>query len=153
MFLYLFILIAGLSTAELYVLINVGAVIGAIPTIGLTILSALIGASLVRSQGIQTAFKAQQKINEGKVPAQQVVEGIMLIIAGACLIMPGFITDLCGMIILIPPVRRYFAKRLLNSSLIKFQTPPNGPGNGAGGGHTFDGEYQRRDSDDHDRLN
>ncbi|CAG9298042.1 FxsA family protein [Celerinatantimonas diazotrophica] len=149
MFLYLFLIIAGLSMAELYVLIHVGAVIGALPTIGLTILTAIIGASLVRSQGLQTVFKAQQKISEGQIPAQQVIEGLMLVVAGAFLIMPGFITDFCGMILLIPPVRAYFAKRVLNSKHINFQVPP-----GRGGdGNTFEGEFHRRDDHDNDRLN
>ncbi|MFM2480800.1 FxsA family protein [Celerinatantimonas sp. YJH-8] len=149
MFLYLFILIAGLSTAELYVLIQVGSVIGAIPTIGLTILTAVVGASLVRSQGLQTAFSAQQKMAMGEVPAQQVIEGLMLVVAGIFLVMPGFITDLTGMILLIPQLRVLLAKKILQSNKIKFQRRHSGGTDG----RTFDGEYHRHDDDDHDRLN
>ena len=152
MFMYAFLLIAGFSMAELFVLIHVGAAIGAWPTIGLTILTAVVGASLVRSQGLQTVFKAQQKIEEGQVPAQQVAEGILLMISGACLIMPGFITDFIGMVILIPPVRAYLAQRLLNSNYAAFSTV-NGQQTHQSGGNTYDGEYQRKDHDDNDRLN
>lgn len=149
MFLYLFILIAGLSTAELYVLISVGSVIGAIPTIALTILTAMVGASLVRSQGLQTAFSAQQRMAAGEVPAQQVIEGLLLVIAGFCLVMPGFITDLLGMVILVPQLRTAAAHKILNSDKIKFRTGAHG---GGSDGHTFDGEFRRHDDDDHDRL-
>lgn len=149
MFLYLFLAIAGLSVAELYVLIHVGAVIGAIPTIALTILTAIIGASLVRSQGLQTALSVQEKLAKGEVPAQQVVEGVILIIAGACLVMPGFITDLTGMVLLIPWIRSRLAKKVLASKSVHF----NHPGQSGGSGNTFDGEYKRHDDDDdHHRL-
>ncbi|MGY5451872.1 FxsA family protein [Agarivorans sp. MS3-6] len=162
MFLYVFLLFAGLSYAEIYVLIQVGSQMGALSAIALTILTALVGASLVRSQGLQTAFQARTAMERGETPAQQMIEGLMLIVAGAMLVMPGFITDFFGLMILLPPLRALLASRVLKSQMlkmqsVKFQTPP---GAGAdvkdanplkGGnvedkpGNTIEGEFERKD--------
>jgi UPF0716 protein FxsA len=151
--LYLFVLIAGISTAELYVLIQVGSQIGAAATIFLTVLTAMVGASLVRSQGLQTAFEVQRKMSQGQMPAGEMISGLLLVLAGIFLVMPGFITDFVGMLFLLPPLRRLLAAKILASQSIKFQTGGFGAGStdaSQSGGSTIDGECERRDDD---RLN
>ena len=159
LFLYVFLLFAGLSYAEIYVLIQVGSQMGALSAIALTILTALVGASLVRSQGLQTAFQARSAMERGETPAQQMIEGLMLIIAGAMLVMPGFITDFFGLLILLPPLRALLAARVLKSQALKmqsvrFQTPGEGnvkDANPPSGkvdnkpGSTIEGEFERKD--------
>ncbi|WP_158589141.1 FxsA family protein [Alginatibacterium sediminis] len=153
MILYLFLIIAGLSFAEMYVLIEVGSQLGALPTIALTILTAIVGASLVRSQGLKTAFEARASMDRGEVPALQMFEGLMLVVAGGMLVMPGFITDFCGMILLIKPIRELIARRWIIKNAAKFEQAQRQQGFNQGdnpGSHTIEGEYERKDDD---RLN
>ncbi|GGB17790.1 FxsA family protein [Agarivorans gilvus] len=159
MFLYIFLLFAGLSYAEIYVLIQVGSQVGALSAIALTILTALVGASLVRSQGLQTAFEARSAMERGETPAQQMIEGLMLVVAGAMLVMPGFITDFFGLLILLPPLRALLAAKVLKSQALKmqsvrFQTRGQGQVKDANppkhdddtqSGKTIEGEFERKD--------
>ncbi len=89
----------------MWVLIQVGGLIGALPTIGLVFLTAIIGLALLKQQGISTLFRAQQKMASGQVPAKELVEGIFLAVGGALLLTPGFVTDAIGFACLIPGVR------------------------------------------------
>ncbi len=159
MFLYIFLLFAGLSYAEIYVLIQVGSQVGALSAIALTILTALVGASLVRSQGLQTAFEARSAMERGETPAQQMIEGLMLVVAGAMLVMPGFITDFFGLLILLPPLRALLVAKVLKSQALKmqsvrFQTHGQGQVKDANppkhhedeqSGKTIEGEFERKD--------
>ena len=90
---------------EIFLLIKVGAVIGAWWTIGLVILTAVIGVRLLRIQGISTLARAQEKMDSGEMPAQEMMEGIGLIVAGAFLLTPGFFTDGAGFCLLVPRER------------------------------------------------
>ena len=100
---------------EIYLLIQVGSVIGALPTIGLVVLTAVIGAALLRMQGLITYTRFNQALSEGRVPAAEIMEGIALLIGGALLLTPGFFTDAVGFLCLLPLSRRamveYIAKR------------------------------------------
>lgn len=91
---------------EIYLLIQVGGLIGVMPTIGLVVLTAVIGAALLRAQGLQTYLRFNQALNEGRVPATEILEGVALLIGGALLLTPGFFTDVIGFICLIPFSRR-----------------------------------------------
>ncbi len=90
---------------EIFLLIQVGEVIGAWWTVGLVILTAVIGVNLLRYQGISTLMRAQEKMKSGQMPAQEMLEGIGLVVAGAFLLTPGFFTDGIGFCLLIPPIR------------------------------------------------
>lgn len=90
---------------EIYILIQVGQVIGAGWTVLLVVLTAVIGVRLLRSQGLSTLSRAQRKMDGGEMPAQELMEGIALIIAGAFLLTPGFFTDAAGFLLLFPPSR------------------------------------------------
>jgi UPF0716 protein FxsA len=91
---------------EIFLLIQVGQVIGAWWTVLLVVLTAIIGVRLLKLQGISTLMRAQEKMQSGSMPAQEMLEGVGLIVAGAFLLTPGFFTDAVGFCLLIPPIRR-----------------------------------------------
>jgi UPF0716 protein FxsA len=93
----LFLLIfVGAPLVELYLLIEVGSVIGAVPTIALSIFTAVLGGMLVRMQGFAVLFRAQSQMANKEVPALELMEGAMLLLVGLALLLPGFITDAVG---------------------------------------------------------
>jgi UPF0716 protein FxsA len=101
---------------ELYVLIQVGRVVGALPTVALLIAVSAAGAWLVKREGLNTIRRAQAQLRDGRVPAGELVDGVLIVLAGALLVSPGFVTDLAGILLLLPPVRlalRRFARRRL----------------------------------------
>ena len=109
----LFLLFILIPIIELTVLINVGQAIGTWYTVGLVLLSAFIGVNMLRYQGLSTLARAQQRISSGEMPAQEMVEGLVLAVGGALLITPGFVTDIIGFCCLIPVTRQAFVKGLM----------------------------------------
>ena len=99
-------LFIGVPLIEIYLFIKVGGLIGALPTVLLVIVTALLGVSLLRSQGLQTMAKFQQEVSSGQLPANTMLEGVALIIGGALLLTPGFLTDAVGFMCLIPFTRQ-----------------------------------------------
>jgi len=104
---------------EIYLLIKVGEIIGALPTIILVVLTAVIGAGLLRQQGLSTLARFQQNLSTGKLPAQELVEGILLAVGGALLMTPGFVTDTIGFLCLIPFSRKFIAATIIKNSTMK----------------------------------
>ena len=92
----LFAIFAVMTLLEIYVLMTVGDVIGNWQTVLLVIMTALIGSTLLRQQGWSTMAKAQQSIAEGKTPALEMLEGVVILVSGVLLLTPGFITDGLG---------------------------------------------------------
>ena len=103
-------------------LISIGSVIGALSTIGLVVLTALLGAWMLRKQGIATLKRVRDALDEGKPPARELLEGIILLIGGALLLTPGFVTDILGFICLLPLTRHWLLARLMRRILTKFST-------------------------------
>lgn len=101
----LFLFIA-LPITEIFVLIQVGKIIGGLSTIAIVILTAMIGLALLRRQGYEALQRAQVKMREGTLPAEEMVEGLFLAVGGALLLTPGFITDTLGFCCLLPGVRK-----------------------------------------------
>jgi len=140
--------------AEIYVLIQVGGVVGALPTIGLVVLTAVVGAALIRIQGFSTLARIQSSVDRGELPAVALLEGAALLIAGALLLTPGFLTDGIGFACLVPPWRqagaRWFLTRLIERR-IQPDEPPGGPPPGgpppagADRGRVIEGEVVRED--------
>lgn len=91
---------------EIYLLIQVGQVIGALWTVFFVVFTAVIGIRLLKVQGLSTLSRAQQKMSTGQMPAEEMLEGMGLIVAGAFLLTPGFFTDTVGFLLLFPPTRR-----------------------------------------------
>ena len=105
---FLVLIFIVLPIAELYVIIQVGGAIGVLPTIALLILDSFLGAALLRSQGRAAWRRFNEALAAGRVPAREVFDGTMIIIGGAFLLTPGFITDAVGLLLLIPPTRAIF---------------------------------------------
>ena len=135
----LFLLFVTVPIAEIYLLLEVGGIIGAIPTIGLVVLTAAAGAALVRAQGFSTIAQVRRSMEAGEVPAVAIIEGIFLLVAGALLLTPGFLTDAIGFGCLVPPLRRAFIIRLIERRVIRTSHPPPRRG------HVIEGEFERED--------
>ena len=110
----LLVLFLVVPIAEIWVLIEVGSVVGAVATIGLVVLTAVVGAALMRTQGLATLFRARDRDGKGEVPALELLEGAVILIAGAFLLTPGFITDAAGFACLIPSIRRRLVLATVN---------------------------------------
>ncbi len=123
---------------EIYLLIQVGGLIGVMPTIGLVVLTAVIGAALLRAQGLQTYLRFNQALSEGRLPATEILEGVALLIGGALLLTPGFFTDFIGFICLIPFSRRILIARLT----ARFNPMSNFNLHGNGKEYQFDNVYE-----------
>ena len=98
---------------EMWILISVGSHIGAINTILLVLLTALVGIALLRAQSFETLWRGREKLQQGQVPAQEMAEGIILAVSGALLLTPGFVTDVVGFIGLVPVSRKALIGALL----------------------------------------
>ena len=114
---------------EMWLLITVGGHIGAMNTIFLVMLTALVGIGLLKRQGFATLWRGQEKLQQGQVPAQEIVEGIVLAVSGALLLTPGFVTDAIGFLGLLPVTRILAVKTMLskftlvNASSANFSQP------------------------------
>jgi UPF0716 protein FxsA len=125
MLLPLLILFIVVPIAELYVIIQVGQAIGALPTIAILLADSIIGSLLLRHQGRSAWRRFNEAMAEGRVPAREVLDGALVIFGGAFLITPGFISDFLGLLLLIPPTRavvrrilvRIFARRFVVSAV------------------------------------
>ena len=97
---------------EIYVLVQVGQVIGALPTIALLVVMSLVGAWLLRREGRRTWRAFRAAMGSGRVPAREVADGALVIFGGALLLTPGFATDLLGLALVLPPSRAVFRRAL-----------------------------------------
>ena len=116
-FLLIFLVIfVFIPLTELYVIIEVGDEIGAFATIWLVVLTAMLGGWLVRKQGMGILFRIRQQMERGEAPAIEMLEGALLAIMGILLLLPGFITDALGFLLLIPPLRKFLVVEFLKRS-------------------------------------
>lgn len=128
-----------LPIVELYLLLRVGAVIGAFPTLVLVLFTAVLGSFLVRRAGLATFLRARATMAKGEVPAVELLEAMVLLVSGLLLITPGFVTDSLGFVLLVPAVRRHLISRVLRGVLV---TDPNGRSDQA---RIIRGEYRREE--------
>ena len=112
MFFKLLILFTVVPLIELALLIKLGQLTGTATTIAIVILTGVIGAGLARREGFKTWSRIQHNISQGISPADDMVDGLLILVAGAVLITPGLLTDTLGFALLIPPLRRIFRKKL-----------------------------------------
>ena len=141
----LFLLFLLVPLVEIYFLIKVGSVIGAIPTIALVVFTALLGAMLLRFQGLMTLRRTRLTMAQGQLPALEMLEGVLLVFAGALLLTPGFVTDAIGFGLLIPPLRQALIRWFISKS--DFRAGPFGDVSrpSRSGHYTIEGEYHRDD--------
>lgn len=119
---YLFPLFLLVPIIEIYTLLKASDFIGSGWTILAVIGTAVLGAALVKSQGLSTMNSVQTKMAQGQMPAMEVAEGMAILLAGALLLTPGFVTDAIGFICLAPPLRRLIISRVVNKGMINVQT-------------------------------
>ncbi|GBD96365.1 MAG TPA: FxsA family protein [Nitrospirae bacterium] len=110
MFFKLFLIFSLIPVIELALLIKVGSLIGALNTIIIVILTAIIGAYLVRLEGLGVMYRIQKNMQEGIFPAEELINGAMILVAGAMLLTPGFFTDIIGFLMVFPVSREYIKK-------------------------------------------
>ncbi|MEX0607095.1 MAG: FxsA family protein [Halofilum sp. (in: g-proteobacteria)] len=137
---YFILLFLVVPLVEIYLLIEIGQVIGALPTVGLCVLTAVLGGVLLRYQGLQVMFRAQASIARQEVPALEMFEGVALAAGGVFLLTPGFATDVLGFICLVPWTRRAMVR-----ALIRRLSGGGGPPSQGGRHTTIEGDYRRRD--------
>ena len=119
MFKVLFLLFIVMPIVEIMVLMNVGAFIGTLPTIGLVILTAWIGAAMVRQQGTATYQSVQTKLAQGEMPSDEIIAALLLLVAGVLLLTPGFITDGFGLLLLWPVSRSAIVAMVKKNMVLK----------------------------------
>lgn len=135
--------------AEMLLLFEVAEYVGGLWTIGLVVLTAVIGIQILKRQGLRTLLRARQRMESGELPAQEIVEGMLIAAAGAMLLTPGFITDTLGFILLTPFLRGPFVSWLIGRGVwaqvnqrAEFHTHSH-PSRDADG-NVYDGEYSRK---------
>jgi UPF0716 protein FxsA len=127
MFFKLFLAFTLVPFIEIYLLIKIGAQVGAFNTILIVILTGLLGASLARLEGIKTMTKVRDSLNRGDLPAEEMLDAMLIFVAGVVLLTPGFITDLVGLALLVPKLRYWF-KRWLRKKFDEWLEKTNGRG-------------------------
>src|SRR5919202_3151831 len=105
---------------ELYVIIQVGEAIGALPTIAILVLDSIVGSWLLRQQGRNAWRRFNRALAEHRVPAGEVLDGALIVFGGAFLITPGFVTDVIGLILLLPPTRALVRRSLIGHFTRRF---------------------------------
>jgi UPF0716 protein FxsA len=140
----------GVPLLEIALFIEVGGWIGVGPTLALIVLTAVIGAWMLRQQGIGVLLRAQRQLADGVLPVAEVFEGLCLVIAGALLLTPGFFTDALGALLLVPAMRRALYRRLrrhVEAHVVKVSRPLHGRPP-ATPGPTIEAEYEQIDDPD-----
>ena len=120
MFLQLVILFTLIPLIELYILIEVGGMIGALNTILIIAATGILGASLAKSQGLQVMRKINLSAEQGRFPAEELIDGLFILLGGFTLLTPGFITDLLGLSMLFLPTRTLYkrlARRMIENKM------------------------------------
>jgi UPF0716 protein FxsA len=114
-----FLVVLIIPFAEIYLLLQVGSIIGAFPTIFLVVFTAVLGAWLLRQQGFATFQRFQASLAQGEIPAYEMIEGPIILVGGALLLTPGFITDMLGFACLVPQLRKKIAQYVIENHLIQ----------------------------------
>ncbi len=150
------VLFFAVPIVEIYLLIQVGEVIGAFPTILLVISTAVLGGFLLRQQGLSTLARYQQSVAQGQLPATQLLEGVFLLVGGVLLMTPGFFTDALGLLCLLPWSRRFMIARMIKRFHVRTfgasaqhspssHSPESAPTRETSSPATLEGEFIRKD--------
>jgi len=108
----LFLAFTIIPFIEIYLLIKIGSYLGAFNTVVIVILTAFLGALLARYQGFQSMLRVRESLERGEMPAEELMDALLILLAGIVLLTPGFLTDLAGLMILIPSTRLMFKRWL-----------------------------------------
>jgi UPF0716 protein FxsA len=124
MFLKLFLAFTLVPVLELYLLIKLGTVMGALNTLALVVFTGFAGAYLARMQGLQTMLRVRSQIQQGAMPAEDLIDAVIIFVAGIVLLTPGLLTDIAGLLLLFPNSRFHF-KRWLRNKFDQWIQDPN----------------------------
>jgi UPF0716 protein FxsA len=124
MLLKLFLAFTLIPLVELYLLIKIGTVVGVLNTLALVALTGFAGAYLARMQGMQTMLRVRSQIEQGIMPAEDLIDAVIIFVAGILLLTPGLLTDIVGLLLLYPTSRFYF-KRWLRKKFDQLIQNPN----------------------------
>ncbi len=130
-----FLLFVVLPLAELWLLIRVGAAIGALAVVAWVVAAAALGVAVIQRQGFHTLMRVRARLARGEAPAEELLDGMLLALAGLLLVVPGLLTDVAGLLGLVPAVRRWLGRRLLASPRVVRR----------GGGNLIEGDCERED--------
>ncbi len=147
-----FVIFFVLAWIEITLFIQVAHALGVLLTMLLVIFTSCIGVSLVKNQGMKNFMLMQEKLARNESPAAEMIKSVSLIISGFLLLLPGFFTDVLGLLLLLPPVQKHLTLKLMPHLRVW-----RGPGAGPDSGYTMDGEFERKDQhrighdNEHDR--
>ena len=162
----LVLLFIVVPVVEIWVIVEVGSLIGVLPTIALLIADAVLGSLLLRHQGRGAWRRFNEAIAERRFPAREVADGLLIAIGGTLLLTPGFVTDIVGALFLIPPTRALIRRLLRGWATRRFVvvgapagfgagagrgfggTPPGAPGNGVARDYDLEGTAEEVEGDD-----
>jgi UPF0716 protein FxsA len=142
------LLFIGIPIAEIYLLVQLASRIGFFPTLGVVILTGVVGVACIKHQGRRVLQRLNGDLQAGRMPAGAIIEGVLLLAAGLLLITPGVFTDAVGFLLLVPPIRtavawglgKHFAKK------IRFVQYPGAPGSFGGGDGVIEGDWEDDDA-------
>ncbi|EKE44679.1 FxsA [Oceaniovalibus guishaninsula JLT2003] len=144
---WLFVPFVLIPLIEIALFIQVGGLIGLWPTLAIVVMTAIAGTSMMRSQGAMAMADLRRSMHDLRDPTEPLAHGAMILLAGALLLTPGFFTDACGLLLLVPPVRRAALRELRRRVKIQHfaygpSTPPGaGPRGPAGRGDIIEGDF------------
>ncbi len=161
MALIILLLFITVPIIEIALFVQVGGIIGLWPTLAVVVLTALLGTALLRQQGLDTLRRVQESLAQNRIPVQEMFDGLCLLMAGALLLTPGFMTDACGFLLFIPPFRaaaaRAIGQYVLSHGQVHVSTAGVGTGPdgdfayrsdrryGPDGGAVIDGDFEEID--------
>lgn len=150
---FFLLLFVAIPVVEVWLLIKVGGEIGALFTLAWLILAGIFGINLIRYQGAATLMNMRQQLSMGQPPAQAVINGMLLAVAGVLLIIPGFFSDFIALLLILPPVRGLILKRWSNKAKVRergavydAEPQPSGSSQTPKAGLTLEGEFKREDT-------
>jgi UPF0716 protein FxsA len=148
----LFLAFVAVPLIELYVIIQVGRIVGALPTVVAVFAISVAGAALVKAEGLRAWRRFSARLNAGRLPAVEVLDGPLLLVGGALLVTPGFVTDAVGLLLVAPPSRRVVNRLLRNRARAAFGIPSRGRRQDAQRDEVIDVEVVRVDRDERPDL-
>ena len=123
MLLRLFLLFTVIPITELYLLLQLGRFMGPLPTLALVLTTGALGAWLARGQGLAVLGELRTEFNAGRLPTNALIDGLLVLMAGAVLLTPGLLTDVAGFLLLLPPGRRQVRRFLVERFRRRFERP------------------------------
>lgn len=146
----LFLIFVVVPLIEIALFVQIGGEIGMIATVVIVILTAFMGANLLRAQGFSTWRHAQKEMESGNLPVDDVIHGLFLLFAGALLLTPGFLTDTIGFLLFLPPLRLFMGRKIMAKLMASNSVHMEMQGAGRKGrrrSHVIDGEFHEVDDD------